>query len=106
MTLSMVDPQVIMQPESSLPDSITCGQCSLKFYHVSSFLKHKSTCPGADDKLSSFTDKKCDNSAANSDNGKSDHLFPPEYIALYMITNLFVLLLDKICVSFDKLILV
>ena len=27
-------------------DSITCGQCSLKFFHVTQFLKHKSSCPG------------------------------------------------------------
>lgn len=27
-------------------DSITCGQCSQKFYHVTQFLQHKSTCPG------------------------------------------------------------
>ena len=33
-------------------DSITCGQCSLKFFHVTQFLKHKSSCPGntSDDK--------------------------------------------------------
>lgn len=45
-----MDPQVLnLQQESPLPDSITCGQCSLKFYHVSLFLKHKSTCAGDSD---------------------------------------------------------
>ena len=43
----MMDPQAVnLQQESSLADSITCGQCTLKFYHVSLFLKHKSTCAG------------------------------------------------------------
>ena len=31
-------------------DSITCGQCSQKFYHVTQFLQHKSSCPGAETK--------------------------------------------------------
>ena len=49
MTLSMLDSQVKL-PETqtaTIPtgsDTITCGQCSLKFYHVTQFLKHKSTC--------------------------------------------------------------
>ena len=33
-------------PTVSGSDSITCGQCSLKFFHVTQFLKHKSSCPG------------------------------------------------------------
>lgn len=49
-----MDTQTVnLAQESSLPDSITCGQCKLKFYHVSSFLKHKSSCPGNENDNSS-----------------------------------------------------
>ena len=42
----MLESTVKLAENSQIPgsDSITCGQCSLKFYHVTQFLKHKSTC--------------------------------------------------------------
>ena len=57
---------VSLSTESSLPDSITCGQCKLKFYHVSSFLKHKSSCPGNETENS--TEDNC--CSSNNNTGK------------------------------------
>jgi len=45
-------------------DSITCGKCSLKFFHVTQFLKHKSSCAG-----NISEDSKIDESPSGSEDG-------------------------------------
>jgi len=37
---------------TEIADSISCGVCDEKFYHVSNFLKHKSSCVGEAEKPS------------------------------------------------------
>ena len=82
-----MDPQMAqMTTETALPDSITCGQCAQKYYHVSSFLKHKANC----DKLNNNLDKK---EASSSSEGNLYILifnpiilcFPYKYSHLYRV---------------------
>ena len=51
-------------------DSITCGQCSLKFFHVTQFLKHKSSCPGNSSEDSKIDGKKKFSTLKNVFDGK------------------------------------
>ena len=49
--IATASPSVLQTPQNTeIADSISCGVCDEKFYHVSNFLKHKSSCAGEAEK--------------------------------------------------------